>query len=173
MANAGVASGLLCAVVLGGSCATRDEAPSPVYRARDLTEANVRAILSESPGDYLVAVQEVVDDTACYGPADGSSCPLEVRVVEYLGGEPGRSAHRRLGWSYPTLEMRMEEAWPNRRIGRRRLVVATPVRTRPGWYGNRLFLVDPRPEDVERLRAILATIGTPGAAPDPDPRSGA
>ena len=57
---------------------------------RDLNAQKIRDLISLSPDDYVAAVQEVVDDSGCYGPRDGSSCFLQVRIVDYLGGNPGR-----------------------------------------------------------------------------------
>jgi hypothetical protein len=153
---------VLCLLALGAlpSCSRAGQhnvAPA-VERAEDLTKERIEGLLRESPQEYLAAVQEVVDDSKCYGPADGSSCPLMVKVVNFIAGESGRSAERQLGWVYPTMEMRMEKPWPNRRIGRPRLVLAFPVKSRPGWYGNRIFILDPTPEDVQRLRDILSAI---------------
>jgi hypothetical protein len=144
-------------LVLGS--VTACSSPSPAIESvEDLTQERVADLLRESPHEYLAAVQEVVDDSRCYGPADGSSCPLMVKVVDFIAGEPGRSAERRQGWVYPTMEMRMEKLWPNRRLGRHRLVLALPVKSRPGWYGNGVLLLDPKPEDVQRLREIMTAI---------------
>jgi hypothetical protein len=38
------------------------------------------------------------------------------------------------------------------------------VEAGPGWYGNRVFILDPRPEDVDRLREIMTTIRGDSAA---------
>jgi hypothetical protein len=146
------------AVVAFGACSGKDrgmEGPS-IDRTANSTETRISQLLLESPHEYLAAVQEVVDDSQCYGPKDGSSCPLLVKVVDFIAGEPGRSAERQLGWVYRTMEMRMEQPWPNRRIGRRRLVLAFPVKAGAGWYGNRVFILDPTPEEVERLREIMS-----------------
>jgi hypothetical protein len=119
-----------------------------------LTREGIASLLRESPAEYVVGVQEVVNDGRCYGPADGSSCALTVRMVEFIAGEPGRSSDRCQGWTYNTMEMRMEKAWPNRRLGRRRLVIAQPTNL-PDLYGNRLLILDPTVDDVEKLREIL------------------
>ena len=141
-------------VLLADACA-RDDG---VVKARDgrekLTREEIASVLRESPNEYIAGVQEVVDDSRCYGLQDGSSCPLTVRMVDFIAGEPGRSRERCGGWTYNTMEMRMEKAWPNRRLGRRRLVIAHPTNV-PGLYGNRLFILDPTEEDVRKLRVIL------------------
>ena len=89
---------LVLALVLDGvtGCSSVDphKGVVAISRSEDLTKERVEALLHESPQEYLVAVQEVVDDSKCYGPADGSSCPLTVKVVEFIAGEPGRSVER-------------------------------------------------------------------------------
>ncbi len=149
---------ILLGAVTGCSSSGRHKGVFAIDRAENLTVERVKELLHESPHEYLAAVQEVVDDSLCYGPKDGSSCPLMVKVVDFIAGEPGRTADRQLGWLYPTMEMRMEKAWPNRQIGRRRLVLAFPVKAGPGWYGNRVFILDPKPEDVEHFREVMRTI---------------
>jgi hypothetical protein len=126
--------------------------------AEEITHARVMEIIQESPGEYLAAVQEVVDDSACYGP-EGGHCFLKVRVVDYLGGEAGRPDDRKEGWEYETMEARMPDPWPNREIGRRRLVVATPMEKFPGKYGNLIFIVDPTADQIAELREIMLNIG--------------
>lgn len=150
---------LLAATVALVDCRAPDSSGA-ITSAADLTLDEVAAILDESPEEYLIALQEVVDDSECYGPEDGSSCPVAVRVAEFIAGEPGRPADRRQGWVYSTMEMRMEEALPNRRIGRHRLVVAHPVEAAEGWYGNRVFIVDPTPADIDKLRHIVNELNT-------------
>src|SRR5436309_10723078 len=48
--------------------------------------------IHRSPNKWLAAVQEVVDDSGCYKPHDGSSCLLRVKVAEFLGGPTNRPA---------------------------------------------------------------------------------
>ncbi len=143
----------------GGTISTPDVheawARERALARREMTGDRVREIVASSPADFIAAVQEVVDDSDCYGPADGGKCLLEVRVVEYLGGNPGRPPARAWAWSSSTLEMRMKNPWPRRSPGRRRLVLATPVRGRPGVYGNRLLLIEPEREDIELLRRLV------------------
>lgn len=156
-----VVVGLVATLGILTSCSSNDSSRGvpAIERAADLTEERVRALLRESPHAYVVAVQEVVDDSKCYGVADGSSCPVLVKIVDFIASETPGNSDRQLGWTYPTMEMRMETPRANRRIGRHRLVVAFPVKAEPGWYGNRVFITDPRPEDVERLREITGAIG--------------
>ena len=145
----------LC-IAMFGACA-HDESRNAWNPRQELTPEKVAAMLRESPTEYVAGVQEVVDDSRCYGSQDGSHCPLTVRMVEFIAGEPGRSPDRCQGWTYDTMEMRMEMALPNRRLGRRRLVVAHPTNI-PNLYGNRLFILDPTEEDVQKLRDILRNL---------------
>ena len=142
----------LC-VLVASACAKASSVKAWDGREK-LTRDDIASFLQESPGEFVAGVQEVVDDSRCYGAQDGSSCPLTVRMVEFIAGEPGRSPERCEGWVYNTMEMRMNKAWPNRRLGRRRLVIAHPTNI-PGLYGNRLFILDPTAEDVQKLRLIL------------------
>ena len=150
---------LLAALSL--SCGWGDRGQSSgaeLVRDLDLTAEGVRRIIEESPNDYLAAVQEVVDDSDCYGEKDGSGCLLQVRVVEYLGGNPDRPLERQQGWIYHTIEMRIDHPWPNRAIGRRRLVLAIPHPSASGVYGNRMFVVDPSSEEIATLRRLLDAV---------------
>ena len=140
-----------------------EELSSVVTKRRDanLTADGVRQILEESRSEYLAAVQEVVDDSDCVGEQDGSSCLLRVRVVQYIGGESGRPLERQKGWVYETMEMRSENRWPKRKVGRRRLVLAVPLPNRADVYGSRVLLVDPHPDDVATLRRFLELAQSP------------
>ena len=148
---------LVLSLCLVSAACTRGETRKAWDGREKLTREEIASLLRESPGEYIVGIQEVVDNSRCYGPTDGSSCPLTVRMVEFIGGEPGRSPERCEGWTYNTMEMRMEKAWPNRQIGRRRLVIAHPT-NRPDLYGNRLFILDPTTDDVKKLREILRDV---------------
>lgn len=148
----------LCLVL--GCTASEQNSDTAAPRAPDLSEEGVRRIIEESPDEYLAAVQEVVDDSNCYGEKDGSGCLLRVRVVEYIGGEPDRPLAKQEGWVYYTIEMRRDKPWPNRQIGRRRLVLAIPHPSKPGVYGNRVFVVDPTSEEVAMLRRLLESAQT-------------
>jgi len=147
----------VCATLwlFAGCDSSEQSSVTAASRDANLSEDSVKRIIEESPNEYLAAVQEVVDDSDCYGEKDGSGCLLRVRVVEYIGGEPGRPVARQEGWVYQTIEMRMDKPWPNREIGRRRLVLAIPHPSKPDIYGNRVFVVDPSPEEVAMLRRVL------------------
>ena len=120
-----------------------------------LTLQWVTDAIAKSPDDWIAGVQEVVDDSACNGPKDGSSCLLRVRMAEYLEGSTDRPATMREGWEYWNVEMRMPVQWRHRTLGRRRLVLSTPKHDEPDVHGNWIFVLDPTPEDVEKLRALL------------------
>lgn len=147
----------VCSLLACSADGRRETAGPPVGDRNHLTVERVARLVQESRGEFVAGVQEVVDDSACYGPADGSSCALTVRIVDFIAGEPGRPPERCAGWTYSTMEMRMEEPWPSREIGRRRLVLAYPT-GQPGLYGNRLFILDPTEDDVRKLRDIFDTL---------------
>lgn len=145
---------LLVAVLVAVGCAIDSEPDVASQERRDrdgVDPVRVGEAIADSPQDWLAVVQEVVDDSECYGPKDGSSCHVLVRVVEFIGG----SVERPVGWEYWNVEMRMPDAWPNRSIGRRRLVVSIPANDATDVYGNRVFLVDPSESDTEDLRRLL------------------
>ncbi len=92
--------------------------------------------IAKSPNDWIAGIQEVVDGSACYGPKDGSSCLLRVRVVQYLGGPGNRPSGMREGWEYWSMEMRMPVQWRHRRIGRKRLILSTPQQDKRDVHGD-------------------------------------
>jgi len=152
----------ICLLLPSCSADNRQSSLGPAIDDRNqLTVERVAELVQESGGDFVAGVQEVVDDSQCYGAADGSSCPLTVRIVDFIAGEPGRPRDRCAGWTYSTMEMRMEKPWPNRKIGRKRLVLAYPTK-KPGLYGNRLFILDPTEEDVDKLREVFDTLQAGG-----------
>ncbi len=122
-----------------------------------ITVDNVRAILEESPGEFVIGVQEVLDDAACYKEW-GETCLVRVRIVEYLGGETDRPMDRKTGWTYDTREAAMHEPWPNRALGRRRLIIGYPNKDEPRSYGNRLFIVDPTADTIKRLQEVIMNL---------------
>ena len=153
------AASILIGTILATGCGRAERVPAaPAWDPRSqLTVERIRDALQHCPGEFVAGVQEVVDDSDCYGPKDGSACGVEVRIVEYLAGEPGRPRGRQEGWTYRTMEMRMEEPRPQRAIGRRRLVLACPSRKDDLW-GNLVFVVDPTEGDVERMRQALRDV---------------
>ena len=124
-----------------------------------LTLEWVTDTIDRSPDDWLAAIQEVSDDSQCFGSEDGSSCRLDVRVIEYLGGPRDRPAEMREGWEYLNVEAQLPDQWRHRRIGRKRLVLSTPVGDEANVHGNWIFVLDPTAEDVEKLRALLEEAG--------------
>ncbi len=67
--------GLVAALVVLGSilsgCSEPENEPeqtgvAAIGSLERITVENVRAILEESPGEFVIGVQEVLDDAACY-----------------------------------------------------------------------------------------------------------
>ena len=144
-------------MVLSGCSDSEHGRIAAIDSAERITVENVRSILEESPDEFVIGVQEVLDDADCYKEW-GNTCLVKVQIVEYLGGEPGRSVDRAAGWTYYTGEAAMKEPWPNRTPGRRRLIIGYPNTDEPTSYGNRLFVVDPTPDAVKRLREVLVNL---------------
>ena len=158
-------SGLAGAVVLLVGCAQNSPRDAEFARQVNdglrerLTAKWVADTIRRSPDNWLAAVQEVVDDSKCYDPKDGSTCLLRVRVVQYLGGPAGRPQEMRDGWEYWNKEAAMTDPWPNRRIGRKRLVLSVPFGKEADVHGNWIFILDPTPQDVATLRELLRQAG--------------
>ena len=123
---------------------------------------HVASIVQEFSDDYMAVVQEVVDDSDCYGPRNVRSCLVDVRIIEYLAGSPGRSVVRTEGWEYKTLEAQMETSWPNRDIGRRRLVISARTKSNPSVYGSKLFILDPTLAEIAKLRDLVEEVSAGG-----------
>ena len=119
-----------------------------------LTLERVRDAIAASPNDWIAALAEVTDDSDCVGP-QGGTCFLEIRVLEYLGGNADRPVDRRAGSKLRTVNARWPE--PNLRwaVGRRRLILAVPYPRSEGGYGNAVLLVWPEAADVERFRELV------------------
>ena len=130
---------------------TGSELPS---NREGLDRERVAEAIGRSSEDWLAAVQEVVDDSQCYGPKDGTSCRVLVRVVDFIDG----SVERPAGWEYWNVEMQMPDAWPNRSIGRRRLVISGPMGDATDVHGNLVFVVDPSSEDAEHLQTLIEEV---------------
>ena len=149
------------AVVLLAACTQKSPDDTELTRQVNeglherLTAEWVADTIRRSPENWLAAVQEVVDDSKCYEPKEGSTCLLRVRVVEYLGGPADRPQEARDGWEYWNREAAMTGPWPNRRIGRKRLVMSVPVGKEADVHGNWIFILDPTPQDVAKLRELL------------------
>lgn len=119
-----------------------------------LTLERVREAIARSPNDWIAALAEVSDDSDCVGP-QGGTCLLEIRVLEYLGGNVDRPADRRAGSKLRTVNARWPEPDLRWAVGRRRLVLAVPNRSSKRGYANAVLLVWPEAVDVERFRELM------------------
>ena len=147
-----ILTALFALLLMGCSGDAESDAKWTTHAPRE--EFNLEAVkdaVGHSPDEWFAVVQEVVDDSRCYGPKDGSSCRVLVRVVDFIEG----SVERPAGWEYWNMEMRMPDPWPNRRIGRQRLVLSIPAGDTDGVYGNLVFIRDPTRDDVEKLRTLI------------------
>ncbi len=137
--------------------------PEPHWDWREhITVEDVSKQLQLVPGDYFAAVQKVADNSACEskGGDIGKECLVKMRVIEYLGGSDFMNRNIQLQGEYNTVEWVTETPWPNRIVGRTRLVVLTPKPKDPTNYHNSLLIIDPTPEEITKLKQVIAKIGS-------------
>ena len=159
-------SRLLAAVFVLGAVSSACSDPehsgiAAIDSVERITVDNVRSILEESPDEFVIGVQEVLDDAGCYKEW-GNTCLVKTQIVDYLAGEMGRSIDRQRGWTYYTREAAMKEPWSNRTPGRHRLIIGYPNKNQDDSYGNRLFIVDPTVEAITRLQEVIVVLRREG-----------